>query len=123
LYEMLTGRLPWTRSETLTRLGGGVGETPTFAPTGADLAVDRLVADLLAFSAAGRPACGEEAVMRLATGEAGAAKTTCSACGASRPEDLPRCLSCGEAVTGFGHDTAENWRLVLRSLADDAADV
>ena len=123
LYEMLTGRLPWSRTETLTRLGGRAGSRPVLAPTRHGEQVDRFIADLLAFSPSRRPASGEEAVVRLfirQDEESIADKATCSACGAARPDDLPRCLSCGEPVLSLTHDPVENWRLVLRTLEDDA---
>jgi serine/threonine protein kinase len=123
LYEMVTGHLPWSRSETLTRLGGRADGSRALAPTGLGAYVDRFIADLMAFSPAGRPASGEEAVMRFSqTDPAAVAKTTtCSSCGAPRPDDLPKCLTCGFEVLSLRHDTKEDWRLVLRKLEDDAA--
>jgi hypothetical protein len=123
LYEMLTGRLPWSRSETLTRLAGASRESLSFAPTGLSANVDRLLADLLAFSPRDRPASGEEAVMRLASvgPPTPASSTMCSGCGAPRPTDLPRCLACGAPVRGFAHDAEHDWRVILRQLEDDAA--
>src|SRR5262245_39964102 len=115
LYEMLTGELPWSRSETLTRLGGRADSARAFAPTGLGQYVDRFLADLLAFSPADRPASGEEAVMRFSDPQAAptASKTTCPACGAARSADVPQCLSCGEQVLTLRHDANEDWRLVL----------
>ena len=123
LYEMLTGQLPWSRSETLTRLAGRADSSRALAPTGLGAYVDRLIADLLAFEPGGRPASGEEAVMRFSqTDPAAIVKTTaCAACGAPRPDDLPQCLTCGDRVLSLGHHPKEDWRLVLRKLEDDAA--
>ncbi len=45
----------------------------------------------------------------------------CSACGVKRPQDVPRCLSCGVEVLSLAHHASEDWRLVLRTLADDAS--
>ena len=123
LYEMVTGQLPWTRSETLTRLGGRADSSRALAPTGLGAYVDRLIADLMAFSPADRPASGEEAAMRFSqTDQSAVVKaTTCSSCGAPRPDDLPRCLTCGFQVLTLRHDPKQDWRLVLRKLEDDAA--
>jgi hypothetical protein len=122
LYEMLTGRLPWSRSETLARLAGHRDESRGFAPTGAGESVDRSIADLLAYSPADRPASGEDAILRSVAGGADViAIVQCSACGVKRPQDVPRCLSCGVQVSSLAHHPSEDWRLVLRTLADDAA--
>jgi serine/threonine-protein kinase len=56
VYEMLTGRVPWTRSEILGRLASK--QPPRLAPTGAGETVDRLIADLLAPEPSDRPASG-----------------------------------------------------------------
>jgi len=123
LYEMVTGQLPWSRSETLTRLGGRADSARALAPTGLGAYVDKLIADLMAFSPADRPASGEEAVMRFSQIDtvAIAKVTTCSSCGAPRPDDLPRCLTCGHEVLTLRHDPKQDWRLILRKLEDDAA--
>jgi hypothetical protein len=121
-HEMLTGRLPWTRAETLTRIGAGA--RAVIAPTGAGAAVDRLVAELLSPAAGDRPASGDEAVARLespATTALAAAKPACASCGAPRPGDVPRCLACGQEILRLRHDYQGRWRVVLDSLADDAA--
>jgi hypothetical protein len=119
---MLTGRVPWPRNETLTRIGGGAARTPVVAPTGQGEATDRLIRDLLAYAPALRPASGAEAMARLVQRDADVTirSTDCAGCGASRPADLPRCLSCGELASSFAHDPEQNWGLVLRSLEDDA---
>ena len=64
LYEMLTGRRPWSRAEALSRLSP-TARPPRLAPTGAGEAVDRLIADLVAPEPAGRPASGDELLFRL----------------------------------------------------------
>jgi hypothetical protein len=123
LFEMLTGQLPWSRSETLTRLGGRADSSRALAPTGLGAFVDRMIAELLAYAPAGRPASGEEAVMRFSQTDATAIVKTaaCPACGAPRPEDLPQCLACGDQVLSLRHHPTEDWRLVLLKLEDDAA--
>ena len=94
LYEMLTGRRPWSRAETLARLAA-TGGPPKLAPTGAGEGLDRLLSDLLAPSPADRPASGDEILLRLSdtSGVALPTKSTCAACGADRPDDVPRCFS------------------------------
>jgi hypothetical protein len=122
-YEMLTGRLPWSRNELLRRLAMSAHQPPRLAPTGAGPAVDRLIADLLASDPRARPASGAEVVTRVhATDEspASAPRTRCTACGALRPDDLPRCLSCGEHALRVQHTPDGIWRVVLNSLPDDA---
>ena len=121
-YEMLTGRLPWSRAEALTRLGVRNASTPTFPPSGASEDIDRVLADLLAFSPADRPASGEEAMTRIAEpGSVALVRTTrCPACGAAIPGDLPRCLGCGQELVRFRHSPDGWWRVVLRTLPDDA---
>ena len=123
LYEMLTGRLPWSRAEVLTRLGGRATGAPRMAPTGAGPGVDSLISDLLAFSPAERPASGEEIVRRLSETEpvAMAPRMTCSSCGTARPDDIPRCLTCGTESLRLVHHPLGRWRVVLQHLDDDAA--
>jgi serine/threonine protein kinase len=122
LYEMLAGKLPWTRAETLARLAGGGAKKPGPPPSGAGEGFDFLLGELLAFSPADRPASGEEIRTRYAEGALAApTRTTCSACGAPLPEDIPRCLSCGHEALRVGHDPEGRWRLILSKLADDAA--
>jgi hypothetical protein len=122
-YEMLTGRVPWTRAEALTRIAGGSCSPP--ASTGAGEGIDSLVRDLLAPSATDRPASAAEALARITEPDAGTAvvvaKSRCASCGAAGPEDVPRCPSCGTEILRLRHDPAGRWRVVLRRLADDAA--
>jgi hypothetical protein len=118
-YELLTGRLPWTRTETLTRLAQGTA--PTLKPTGAGAKVDRLIADLLAVEPGARPASGAELAARLdGAAPVSAPPTRCPACAALRPADLPRCLACGHEAMRAQHVPGGRWRVVLDRLADDA---
>jgi len=121
-HEMLTGRLPWTRAEVLTRVGAREGTRPSLAPTGAGEAVDRVLAELLAPAAGDRPASGAEALARLdeASTTALARRPACAACGAPRADDVPRCLACGAEILRLRHAPRGRWRVVLDSLADDA---
>jgi hypothetical protein len=125
LYEMLTGKLPWSRAETLTRISGRSATAPRLPPTGAGEAIDALVTELLAFSPGDRPASGEEIVLRYAepgTVAIAPRKSACSACGAPRPDDVPRCLACGAEALRLRHTPGARWGLVLRKLGDDAAE-
>ena len=119
LYEMLAGRLPWSRSETLARLAGGHAAR-AIPPTGFSPEADALLGRLLAFTPADRPASAEEAMAQLSN-PAGAVVATarCQSCGAARPADVPRCLACGHEVPRLTHDPRGRWRLVLDQLEDD----
>jgi serine/threonine protein kinase len=122
LHEMLTGRLPFSRAETLMRLGAPAGARLTFAPTGAGDETDRLIAELLSTSASDRPASGVEVLARLGSdGPPRARKLVCEGCGAPRAEDVPRCVACGREIRHLRHDPEGTWSLVLHSLPDDAA--
>jgi hypothetical protein len=122
LYEMLTGRLPWSRAETLTRLTGRA-RSAAFAPTGLDAGVDDLLRWLLAFEPADRPASGEEVIGRWSSVVALAAveAIACPTCGAARGADIPRCFTCGVESLRLRQTPDGGWRLVLRRLKDDAA--
>ena len=123
MYEMLAGRLPWSRSDTLTRLAGA-GASKVSPPEEASGALAALLVDLLAFSPADRPASVEEIFARLSRPvdeDAVAVAVTCPACGAARPRDLPRCLSCGHEALRLTHDPEGRWQVVLQKLDDDAA--
>jgi len=119
LYEMLAGRVPWSRDQTITRVAGSAAP---FAATGAGDHVDGALRTLLAASPAERPASGKEAVMRLSpsTAVVPADSLTCTNCGASRPVDVPRCMACGQEVLRLQHDWEGRWCLVLENLEDDA---
>jgi len=119
LYEMLAGRPPWSRDQTITRVAGSAAP---FAPSGAGDRVDDALRTLLAASPAERPASGKEAVMRLSpsTGDVLPESLTCTHCGASRPLDVPRCLACGQEVLRLQHNGEGRWCLVLEELEDDA---
>jgi serine/threonine-protein kinase len=129
LYEMLAGRLPWSRSATLARLAGDRGaKAPPPEGVSDNLAV--LIADLLAFSPADRPASVEEIFSRLSVaaplaqataGTAVVIAARCAACGAPRPNDVPQCLSCGHQIPRLAHDPDGGWEVVLDSLDDDPA--
>jgi hypothetical protein len=121
LYEVLTGRVPWSRPETLRRLASN--QPPLLAPTGAGEAIDRLIADLLAPDPSDRPASGNEMVRRLSAPDAIAvvSKQTCPACGQRRADDVPRCFACGQEVLRIDRAQKGEWRLVLRKLDEDAA--
>jgi len=125
LYEMLAGRLPWSRAETLARLAGGGGSKPPPPPDGASDQVVALLTDLLAFSPADRPASAEEIFARLSQPPPDPAAVVvaakCPACGAARPNDLPRCLACGHEMPRLAHDPKGRWQLVLDELDDDPA--
>ena len=68
-----------------------------------------LIADLLAFLARRSPASGEDAILRSVLGRRGpdADASKCSACGVKRPQDVPRCLSCGVEVSSLAHHASE----------------
>ena len=121
LYEVLSGRAPWTRAETLRRLASK--QPPRLPPTGAGDAIDRLIADLLAPDPSDRPASGSEMVRRLSAPDAVTivSKQTCPACGQRRADDVPRCFSCGREVLRIDRAQSGEWRLVLRKLGEDAA--
>ena len=121
LYEVLTGRTPWSRAETLSRLASK--QPPLLPPTGAGEAIDRLIVDLLAPDPSDRPASGNEMIRRLSELDAVtvASKQTCSACGQRRADDVPRCFSCGLEVLRIDRAHRGEWRLVLRGLDEDAA--
>ncbi len=119
-HELLTGRLPWSREETLTRLAAGRA-TPTLRPTGAGAPVDRLIADLLAVDPSARPASGSEVAGRLDDDGPPPARSRCTACAALHPDDVPRCLACGHERLRAGHVPEGQWRVVLNTIADDAA--
>jgi hypothetical protein len=124
LFEMLAGRHPWSRAEVLSRLAGGARASATRPPpTGAGEGIDRLIAELLSFSPDARPASGEEVVARLEPRAVAVAapRIACAACGAERPADIPRCVSCGREALRLRHDAAGMWRVVLERLEDDAA--
>jgi hypothetical protein len=120
LYEMLTGRAPWSRAETLGRLAAK--QPPFLPPTGAGEGIDRLVADLLAPDPSDRPASGKEILRRLSEPDALSvvSKHACPACGHRRPDDVPRCLFCGQEVLRIDRALGE-WRLVLQDLNEDIA--
>ncbi|HEX3903223.1 MAG TPA: protein kinase [Polyangia bacterium] len=121
LHEMLTGRPPWSRSEILGHLTSK--HPPLLSVTGAGEEVDRLIADLLAPEPSDRPASGREIMSRLSEPSAVAtvSKTACSACGEKRPDDVPRCFSCGQEVLRIDRTQKGGWRLVLRDISEDAA--
>ncbi len=125
LYEMLTGRRPWSRGEALARVGGaGPGARP-LAPTGAGDRVDRLIRDLLAPDPGDRPASGREIRARLTgdvEGEA-IARVGCLSCGSPRPEDVPVCFACGHELMRLPADVRGTWRVVLNRLDDDLASI
>ena len=117
-YEMLTGRVPWSRDQTITRVAGSAAP---FSATGVGDHVDDPLRALLAASPAARPASAEEAVMRFSSsGALLAADTTCTSCGAARPVDVPRCMACGQEILRLQHNRQGRWCLVLEKLEDDA---
>ena len=128
LHELLTGRLPWSRSEALARLGPARhAALPGVAlpASGAGPEVDRLIADLLAPVPGQRPERALDVVHRLAAAAAGSAgareaPSKCLECGAPLDRDLPLCFACGRQVMRFAHTLGAKWRLLLRSLPDDA---
>ncbi|HXU61301.1 MAG TPA: serine/threonine-protein kinase, partial [Polyangia bacterium] len=122
IYELLTGRLPWTRVQALGRMTSR--SAASLPPTGAGDQVDRLLADLLAPSPSDRPASGAEVLARLdaPAGVGRPALGACAQCGAPQPDDLPICFACHHETLrltrGGGH-----WMVVLRRLDDDVAAV
>jgi serine/threonine protein kinase len=123
LHELVTGRLPWTRTQALTRVTMAItGARPPLAPTGASAGIDQLLVDLLAPSPSDRPESGAAVLARLQGGGQTvlAPAVECMACGASMRSELPICLGCGRAMRRFVHTQGEPWRLVLRNLDDDA---
>jgi hypothetical protein len=126
LHELITGRLPWSRTQALaqiSKVGGGVA--PRLPPTGADESIDELLADLLAPSPGRRPESGAAVVARLATSSSDLPEpaAACPGCGAAVDAALPLCLGCGKARQRFAHTPGAPWRLVLRHLDDDVAAV
>lgn len=125
LYEMLTGRRPWSRGEALSRIAGlGAGARP-LSPTGAGERVDRLLADLLAPAPGDRPASGREIRARLTGEDEGQTmlRIRCLSCGAPRAEDVPVCFACGQEVMRLPADLHGSWRVVLNRLDDDLASI
>ncbi|HXJ23182.1 MAG TPA: serine/threonine-protein kinase [Polyangia bacterium] len=121
LYELLAGRLPWTRAEALGRIASHHAPPPP--PSGAGVEVDRLLADLLDVSRDARPASGAEIVARLdAPGAIAEIRSTCPRCAAPRPDDVPRCLACGHEMLRLARGGGK-WMVVLRRLSDDVAQV
>ena len=118
-YEMLTGRVPWSRDQTITRVAGSAAP---FEPTGAGDHIDDALRALVAASPSQRPASGEEAIMRLSQSGALVAtdSATCSHCGVARPADVPRCMSCGQETLRIQHMWGGRWCLMLEKLEDDA---
>jgi hypothetical protein len=126
LHELITGRPPFDRNRALARLGPAHRAAPVkLPPTGADPAVDQVVADLLAPLPAQRPESGGALIERLRdpAGTAPVAPGKCFGCGAALPDEVPLCLTCGQVIRHFGHTRRGKWKLVLRSLDDDAAQV
>jgi hypothetical protein len=119
-YEMLTGRLPWSRAEALRRLERPTA--PPVSPTGAGPELDRVIADLLAPEPGARPASGAEVIERVTepAGTGALSRARCGACGALRPDDVPRCLACGEVALQAQHTPGGRWRVILDRLPDDA---
>jgi hypothetical protein len=121
LYEVLTGRPPWSRTQTLGRLTST--KPPPLSPSGAGEAIDRLVTDLLAPDPSDRPASGTEILRRLSEPAplALTSKHACPACGQRRADDVPFCFSCGQEVLRIDRAQPGEWRVVLQDLAEDAA--
>jgi serine/threonine protein kinase len=118
-YEMLSGQLPWSRSETLARLTGG-SVSKVAAPSDTSPEIASVLADLLAFSPGDRPASAAETLARLShPAEVALASSTCATCGATRGNDVPRCLSCGHESLRVAHSPEGRWKLVLERLDDD----
>jgi tRNA A-37 threonylcarbamoyl transferase component Bud32 len=123
VYELITGRLPWTRAQALGRIGMAIAGTRfELPPTGAAADLDQLLADLLAPTPAGRPESGATVIERLLHPAPAALEVAvkCMGCGAALAPDLPLCLGCGQATARFAHQPGERWRLVLLALDDDA---
>ena len=122
-YEMLTGRLPWSRPETLTRLAGRAGSARAFRRHGAPAEIVVGCSPTCWRSRArDRPASGAEAIARLSNALAAAVRRRRRASlWRARADDVPRCLSCGAEVLRLRTSPNGAWRLVLRKLDDDAA--
>ena len=127
LHELITGKLPWDRSQALARLGPALSprgaSPPVLAPTGAAAAVDILLTELLAPRPEQRPESARQVLTRLASPFDGQleAKGKCFGCGSTLPRAMPLCLVCGQQVVRFGHCRQGSWKLLLISLDDDAA--
>jgi hypothetical protein len=127
LYEMATGRLPWSRREVLARLGPAAAGPPLL-DSGLGSWFDGVVRQLLARSPLHRPDSAREAWLRLARPDSSAEEATgtmvrCVSCGAPGDRELPVCLECGHLAARFAHSTKGPWRLLLLRLPDDVAAV
>jgi hypothetical protein len=124
LFEMVTGALPW-KDRSLARLALSERDRPAPLPSlGLGPDWDHLMAALLSPSPADRPASASELIAALTAGPAAAALVAsipCTACGAPRPEDIPRCFACGHQQLERGHTPGGEWSVLLTGMKDDAA--
>jgi hypothetical protein len=120
LYEVATGRLPFTRAQALSRAVSTRAAVVTVPAASEPFA--RLIGELLAPSPDDRPEGAAAVVARLAEPGRGplAPSSRCPGCDARLPPELPLCLSCGQTVARFAHTQGGRWSLVLDDLADDA---
>jgi hypothetical protein len=127
LYELVTGRLPWSRREALARLGPAAARA-SLPDSGAGPWLDGVVGQLVARSPLDRPDSAREVWMLLIRPDlrAGLATTPhvrCRACGAQGDQLLPVCLACGRVAAQFAHTRKGPWRLLLCALDDDVTAV
>jgi hypothetical protein len=124
LFEMVSGRLPWKEGRALGRLFGARGGAAPPPSLGQGEALDQLMASLLASSPEDRPSSAAEVIAVLqgrAPPPLALARTVhCEACGAPRPEDIPRCPACGrqDALATRAH--GGKWRVLVTKVQEDA---
>jgi hypothetical protein len=123
LFEMVSGRLPWKEGRRLGRLFGARAAAEPLPSLGQGQALDHLVASLLSASPDDRPSSAAEviAVLQGRSPPAALVRTVpCRACGAPRPDDLPRCPACGHQVALGSRGSGGKWRVVVGDVREDA---
>ncbi len=123
LYEMLAGKLPWQEGRGRPWAGAATADT-AWAPRapGAGEALDRLVAALLSPSPMDRPSSVADVLFALNDNLPAppVCLVPCPACDAPGPQDLPICFSCGGVGQTLRSAPNGAWRVVLRTITDDA---
>jgi hypothetical protein len=122
LFEMVSGRLPWREGRGLGRLFGTRGVAEALPSLGQGEALDHLMASLLSPSPDDRPSSASEviAVLQGRTPSPALMRTVSCACGAVRPDDIPRCPTCGHDGTLAASSGGGKWRVVVTKVREDA---
>jgi hypothetical protein len=124
LFEMVSGHLPWKEGRALGRLFGARGDAAPLPSLGQGEPLDQLMASLLATSPEDRPSSAAE-VIAVLQGQvppplALTRTVQCETCGEPRPEDIPRCPSCGRQVTLLPRALGGKWRVLVTKVREDA---